>query len=144
MDILRSQPTELLKQFRAEKIRDLRILVDKCEPSQTIWDYVRPSEVAPAKGQLKTVALLHHMRNFDLGGEEWLKQFAYGFPLVGARSQEGIYPKGASVCPPPSLDGIWSDSAERFTSRARHSGWLNAEALWTEAMERTEKGWLDR
>ena len=71
LDMLCAQPTELLKRFRAEQIRDRRILVDKCEPAQTIWDYGPPSVVAIDKGKLKTVTLLHLMRKFDLGGEVW-------------------------------------------------------------------------
>ena len=77
-----------------------------------------------------------------MGGSAWVSQFTFGFPLVGDLSQEGVYPMGPSLAPAPPLGGIWTSSKQRFQTRPRESGFLNAETLWNEAMGQVKKGWL--
>ena len=131
-----------LKAFWPSQLGKLSLLVEKCAPAQTIWDASKPESIKGTGGELKTVALLQLMRNKDLGGAEWIKQFTFGFPIVGTLSQKGVYPTDPSIGQAPDLSEIWNLRTERFRNRATRSGWKDANALWGEAMGQVNRGWL--
>merc|ERR1712112_644887 len=82
----------------------------------------------------------------DCGGSAWLQQFLFGSPLVGRLSQSHCYPtklEEASKNPVP-IPKLFNTNASRFRDRASKSGFKNANALWSEALEQCEKGWLTR
>ena len=58
-------------------------VVNSAADLQTIWNNATPTSIKPATGRLQTVALAFLLTTFDLGGEKWIKQFTYGFPLIG-------------------------------------------------------------
>ena len=58
-------------------------LVEELGETQKLWGAQTPDCIAAATGELKTVSLLAHSLNCNLGGRGWIKQFTYGFPLVG-------------------------------------------------------------
>ena len=91
---------------------------------------------------MKSVAIVALLGNFDLGGSAWMAQFTFGFPLVGNLSQEGVYPRDPSLIPAPPIEGIWTSSRQRFSTRSKASGFLNSETLWKEALDQVDKGWL--
>ena len=125
-----------------KQINDLRSLVDDCENIQRIWDAMAPSSIKEATGNMKTVTLAHLAQSLGLGGGNWIRQFTYGFPLVGDLSQSGVYPRKEDLKPAPSIAGIWDNASNRFQERAAHSGMANADTLWKEACEQVKKGWL--
>ena len=91
---------------------------------------------------MKSVTIAALLGNFDMGGSAWMARFTFGSPLVGNLSQEGIYPRDPSLLPAPPIEGIRPSSRQRFMTRSRASGFLNAETLWNEAMGQVNKGWL--
>ena len=130
----------LAKHWDAQ-LEDLHTMVRKCEGIQRIWDAMAPPAIKPATGNLKSAALTRLAESLELGDGKWLRQFAYGFPLVGDLSQCGVYPRDDSLSPAPSTSGIWENASKRFQERAAHSGHANATTLWGEAFEQVLKGW---
>ena len=101
-----------------------------------------PPSIRPATGRLRSVALTALLQNFGLKGARWLTQFTYGSPLVGNISQKEVYPRDMDVAPSPPLGLIWAKSSERFSTRAKHSGYIRSRELWGEALLQVELGWL--
>ena len=72
-----------------------------------------------------------------------MKRFIYGFDVMGTFSQGGLFPQGEKMAKPASAERPFTDAASRFDTRAKSSGWIRGDALWTEALSQVEKGWLD-
>ena len=128
--------------FWLEQLAVVRGIVRDAAPIQKQWEDAIPSAGTAKPPTLRTVALLHLMKTFGLGGDRWIRQFIFGFPIVGEIEQTGVFPRDDAKHPPPDLNGIWEGNMTRFTTRARASGVLNAQFLWDEAMTQVEKGWL--
>ena len=139
--IANTKPSHL-RTFWNHQLKRVAHWVDLTNGIQRIWDCSTSPSIRSATGKLKSVAISALLDNFDLGGSAWMSQFTFGFPLVGDLSQEGVYPRDPSLAPAPPLDGIWTSSKQRFLTRSRASGFLNAETLWNEAMDQVKKGWL--
>ena len=58
-----------------------------------------------------------------------------GFSITGDLSQSGVYPTDKKVDPSPGTHAIWTETRERYKTKAAGSGWPNAQTLWTEATE---------
>ena len=93
---------------------------------------------------LRTAALLRLTRNYGLGGGRWIRQFVYGFPIIGEIEQTGVFPRDAKPAPPPDIEGIWPGNSARPQTREMVSGALRAQLLRGEAMGQVNKGWLGR
>ena len=115
VEFISKTPPESIKILWCEQLRCLSSLIEECAPSEVIWGAVRPEEIAAAGGGLKADASLQLIRKFDLGGSEWVGQFTFGFPLIGALSRGGICPSDENVRPAPQLSGIWPGTIDRFT-----------------------------
>ena len=142
VEFIRNARTEDVLDFWTNQLATVREVVQEAESTQKQWDDQMPNKGQRRPPTLKTVALLHLMKNFGLGGDRWLQQFVFGFPIIGEMDQTGVYPRDDSKRPPPPLEGIWKDNQKRFMTRARASGFLNAQLLWDEAMSQVKKGWL--
>ena len=99
-------PGDILLFWKAQ-LRRLRKLAAAADPTQAAWGDLIPDFIRPAAGRLKTVKISHLMRQFGLGGQSWIKQFIYGFEIVGAFSQDGLLPVGPKVKPPLPTESIW-------------------------------------
>ena len=110
--------------------------------TQMKWEAASPCAATRRPRSVRAVALLHLMKCFGLGGDRWMRQFVFGFPIIGEIEQTGVFPRDAAKRPPPPIGEIWSGNSTRFQTRARASGALNASVLWTEAMAQVDKGWL--
>ena len=84
-----------------------------------IWDAQTPDCISAATGELRTASLLTLSLNFNLGGRGWIKQFAYGIPLVGNLSQGGVYPRDTPRTSAPDPCLIWAQSHVRLALRAK-------------------------
>ena len=72
-----------------------------------------------------------------------MKQFIFGFPLVGELSQCGVYPPPRKdISPPIGRAELLQGTEELFSSRACKSGFKNGQALWDEALTQHQEGWL--
>ena len=70
------------------------------------------------------------------------KAIHFRFPDCRELGQTGVSPMGESKRRPTDLIGIWGNNSQRFQTRAKGSGYLNAQLLWDEAMTQVDKGWL--
>ena len=128
--------------FWQGQLSRVKQIVTEAGGTQELWEAAIPTIGNARPPSLRTVALLHLMKSFDLGGDKWIKQFVFGFPIVGEIEQTGVSPMDDSQRPPPEVTGIWNGNSQRFQTRAKNSGTLNAQMLWGEAMTQVDKGWL--
>ena len=56
------------------------------------WGKLTPHSIRPAAGKLRLAALSSLMYQYNLGGPIWLRQFIFGFKLVGVLSQMHTFP----------------------------------------------------
>ena len=142
LNIITNNRRSTLSKHWDRQLEAIQTLTSECEGIQRIWDVMTPESIKPATGKLKTVALAHLADSLGLGGGKWIRQFTYGFPIVGNLSQCGVYPRDDSLLPAPSTTGLWDNAQKRFLERSAHAGFANAEALWAEACEQVRMGWL--
>ena len=140
--IANSDPRALRAWWKLQLAR-VKGVVNCAADLQEIWNNSTPDYIKTSTGKLQTVALAFLLRTFDLGGGNWIKQFTFGFPIIGDLSQEGVYPRDTSCKPALPIQDIWLGSQERFALRAKSSGYLHSQALWDEALEQVKLGWLD-
>ena len=84
----------------------------------------------------------HFYRTSEFEDARWATQFTYGFPLVGNLSQTGVYPRDMDVLPAPPVGRIWAKSSERFSTMAKHSGYLHSRELRGKDLKQVELGWM--
>ena len=92
-----------------------------------------PELLRPTTGRLR-VALRAQVGDFiGLSASEWLMQFAVGFPLKGALSQQHAF-KREEVPPNPPVPAVTLliNNTGRFVYRARRSPARLASTLWRE------------
>ena len=84
------------------------------------------------------------MLSAHLRGSAWIRQFIFGFPLIGTLSQRFTFPLGPKQQVSPSLlqRDLFSSARARFNERSAKAGSKNGKALWPEAKEQQPKGWL--
>ena len=88
------------------------------------------------------MALTHLMSQYGLGGGRWVRQFVFGFDVMGRFPQQFLFPVGRSAKPPMGPDTPLVDSAERFATMALCSGFAHMDNLWSGALSHVECGWL--
>ena len=71
-----------------------RALQNNRENTQMICDVLTPATLKQATGEIKTSIVDHLAESLELGGREWVRQFTYGFPIVGNLPNAG-YTAGA-------------------------------------------------
>ena len=142
LEFIKGAETNDVADFWTKQLMTVRQVVDDAKMTQRQWEDLIPNKEHRKPPSLRTVALLHLMKNFDLGGGRWVRQFVFGFPIIWELEQTGVYPRDDSKKQPGPIDGIWKDNLKRFQTRARASGVLNAQLLWDEAMTQVDKGWL--
>ena len=83
------------------------------------------------------------MLSSHLRGSSWIRQFIFGFPLIGTLSQRFAFPLGPKQQVYPDLlqRGLFSSARARFDERTAKAGSKNGKALWPEAKEQRLKGW---
>ena len=98
----------------------------------------------PATGKIHLTLLALILKHLGMGGERWLWQFIFGFPVFGTLSQAGCYPVDDPL-PPHALSErtILKGAERRFKVRARNARSAFDGHLWSEALEQCDKGWLD-
>ena len=101
-----------------------------------------PPPIRSSAGSIKTVALFPLMDSLGLGGGRWIRQFIYGFDVVGSFSQSSVFPRNIRPCAPLDPEIFGCDRPTRFPTRARAPGYPHGRHLWDEAMAQVECGWL--
>ena len=92
--IKNTEPGKILQFWRAQ-LRRLRKLAAAAAPTQAARGALIPDSIRPAAGRIKIVTISRLLRQLNMGGQSWIKQFIYGFDIVGTFSQEGIFPRGS-------------------------------------------------
>lgn len=142
LEFTTTTPYPIQGEFWREQLDRVQNLVGRAEPLQKEWYSHTPNAIRPATGKFRFLAFMMLMGQYGLGGKAWLRQFVWGFPITGDLSQAGVYPRDPSVTPAPDTTALWGDTSTRLRARAAGSGWLNADTLWTEAIDQVQKGWL--
>ena len=124
------------------QLRPAEELVRTCELSHTRWNACIPGSISAAGGKFQTADATHLLHQLYVGGEAWIDQFAYGFPITGPLSREFLAPRWEKSASRLPVLEIFATSASRFRERAAKYGMKNASPLWAEAMEQVEEGWL--
>ena len=117
-------------------------LVASCALAQSKWGGCNRKDLLPAAARLRTVAIRQTMRDFGIGGEHCVGQFAFGFPITGGLSQKSLYPVGDNADRRISTSRLYVSAGSRFRERAAKSGHKNAQLLRDDAMGQAQKGWL--
>ena len=142
LEFTHATPADQLRSFWNVQLEALSSLVESVSPIQAAWDSMIPAKIRSAAGFLKTTALSALMRQFSIGGQNWIPQFIYGFDIIGNFSQRGVFPCAKKIPQPADPDTIWSDVEERFCSRAKSSGYAQGGHLWAESLDQVDSGWL--
>ena len=150
LEFTQATPADQLRSFWNDQIEALSSLVEISAPPpppptpaiQAARSSLIPANIRSAAGFLKTTALSALMRQFPIGGQNWIPQFIYGFDIIGEFPQKGVFPSSKKIPTPADPDTIWSDVEERFCSRAKSSGYAQGGHLWAEALDQVASGWL--
>ena len=95
-----------------------------------------------AQAEFKSVAAHQLLSHLKLGGDRWIGRFTFGFLTTRILSKEGVFPYADNRSIPAPISAFWSASSARFRRRPRASGFRNAEALWSEAIDQVVLGRL--
>ena len=129
--------------FWDKRIFLLEKLVLASTETEARWAAQIPPAIRPADGEIKVTAMLPLMKQANMGGQRWMKQFISGFPLVGELIQLGVYPPSRKeVSPPIGRSELLRGTEELFSSRARKSGFKNGQALWAKPSPSTRRAGL--
>ena len=141
---IRDAPPNMIVQFWDAQLSALDKLVLDPEEIEAARNSKIPTEIAPSSGKVKLAALMSLALQCGVGGSVWLQQFLFGFPLVGRLAQPQCFPvKQKEACKKPEpISKLFNSNRTRFADRASKSGFKNASALWAEALQQCEKGWL--
>ena len=142
IEFIRSSSDEEVRGTWASQLRAVVELVKLSTPEQCRWNANIPESISAAAGKFQIVAVKKLLRQLGVGGEAWLDQFAFGFPITGKLSQRFLFPQAKKSTAGIPRDGLFSSAAARFRERAAKSGMKNAAPLWDEAMEQVKEGWL--
>ena len=143
---VRDSDPELIALFWDDQLDRLDDLVRDSSQTHHDWLTCIPPQTRPAAGKIQLPALMALASQCGIGGSIWLQQFLFGFPLVGRLAQPRCFPphpRELAKKTDPVSKALRS-SSDRFEERACKSGFKNAKALWNEAMEQCDKGWLNR
>ena len=85
--------------------------------AQEVWNScIRPSH-RPVAGSVRAVVLSTLLDSLGIGGSRWIRQFIYGFDLVGSFSQASASPRDCKESPPLGPWIFGGDRAFRFLAR---------------------------
>ena len=138
-----SAPPESIIAFRNKQLARLDTMITQAATTQKEWQQQTPDSIKCVTGELKTVTIAQLLDYYNMGGQQWIQQFIYGFPLIGTLSQKGAFPEGKeSGTEPMQQQHIWARSQARFLERSKLSGYKNSQRLWDEALVQVAAGWL--
>ena len=83
LEFIKGAETADISEFWTNQLMMVRKIVDDAKLTQQQWEDLIPNKEHRRPPSLRTVALLHLMKNFDLGGDRWIQQFVFGFPIIG-------------------------------------------------------------
>ena len=140
MTFMLSTPLSLQADFWKDQLARVKQVVEQAKDIQAKWYQQVDPSIISATGKCNFIAMMSLMGQFNLGGKAWLQQFVWGFPIVGDLIQAGVYPTDPETKPAPGPASIWNEAETRYQTRARGSGWPNADHLWGEALDQVKKG----
>ena len=126
-----------------DQLTDLKAIAEGAQSREAHWRSPIPYEIRPEAGRINIADFYSLMRNARLHGSSWIRQFIFGFPLVGALSQQYTYPLDDEVDVKPGLPPklLLISTRPRFEERPRQEGKQNMKDLRGEAPEQHLKGW---
>ena len=140
IEFIRSSSDDQIMKIWDSQLRASEELVRSCTSAQNRWNSCIPGSISASSGKFQTVAVKTLLRQLNVGGEAWLDQFSFGFPITGKLSQSFLFPRGKKSADRLPLSAIFSSSAARFKVRAAKSGLKNAAPMRAEAMGQVRVG----
>ena len=77
-----------------------------------------------------------------MGEQEWAQQFTNGFPTVGALAEHGVNPIKRTAGPDLDPQQLLTKSKWRIKSRRAAAPDSHEGALWEDALNQVDAGWL--
>ena len=111
-------------------------------PLQTSRAACKPAGLKDYHLARTAVALIDLQGRLGLGCSRWIRQFVFGFPLVGGIYQCWVHPRYPSAPMAGDPPDIWAGNTDRFILRGRSSGALYAQRLWAVTIGQGDKGRL--
>ena len=105
LEFTSTTPSSKLHPFRGSQLTRAADYVDLTSGGRRIWGNAAPPDIKSATCKMGHIASSALLGNYEMGGASRMAQFAYGPPLVGDLSQEGVFPMGTSLNPPPPSRG---------------------------------------
>ena len=125
-------------------LRGPKKLAGQPSPVEQEWRKITPDAIRPAAGRLNLAAFYSPMINANLQGSDWIRQFVFGFPLVGGLIRRLTYPLGIKVETYSTLHPgeLFASSRARFDERAQKDGGGNAHSIFGEDSDHQSNGWI--
>ena len=140
----RGNSRETVRGFQNSQIKQLRIIAQECQEDTERWYRFVPEELKQATGPIH-IALLAHLTRFTrMKGANWIMQFVTGFPITGTLSQDGVFPRSATVGGELlDAENLNATKTARFRARAPRANSRPTQDLRGEAISQVSKGWLE-
>ena len=96
IEFISTTPACKLHSFWDAQLKRMADYVALTSGARRIFGDATPPEIKSATGTMRSVATSALLGNYDMGGASWMGRFAYGVPLAGDLSHEGVSPRGAA------------------------------------------------
>ena len=115
-----STPPESIIAFWTKQLTRNDATIEQATTLQNKWQKQTPDAIGRVGGDLKTVTIAQLLNRYNMGGQNWIRHFVFGFPpLIGTLSQKGVFPKGCELDTDPTQpQQIWEKSQARFLERS--------------------------
>ena len=88
-----SAPPESIMAFWTKQLARLDKMIAQ-STTQEEWQKRTPDSIGRVAGALKTVTITQLLNRYNMGDQNWMQQFIFGFLLIGILSQKGVFPIG--------------------------------------------------
>ena len=123
IEFIRDTPGVSTLHHWSSQLKAVRELVRDSRPIQLIWDSAVPPSLQPVAGRIASVALTDLVAQYGLGGGRWVRQFTFGFDVMGGFSKKFLPPVFHKV-EPPHGDGLTSHRRGRALCLTRSWLWI--------------------
>ena len=144
LEVISNTKKKDMEEFWDDQLKKVKTLVQDSLKKQNDWNKRTPKAIRKVTKELKTVAIWNLLDQYDMGGDRWIHQFTFWFPITGVLSQEGVFPRSDIDQELENTMSMFSDIEDRFRKRAKTRPGEFTIPLWKEAIEQVDTGWLDQ
>ena len=137
-------PAGQIRSFRARQPAKLASLSQMAAPAQAARGALIPPDTSYHAGRIRPAVLEPLLSAQGMGGSRWLRQFVFGFPIIGQLDQEGVFPQSTKELPTPiTTESLFNGAASRFADRTSRSVSRDFANLQKESTVQAKSGRLD-